>query len=97
MHSFCNWCGLPRLWGRVEAGEVRGPPVPVRGSGGRGKDDENDGVVDSVQVVSAAEELAVIWTVAYYILLFGGAYGFAKGLWTLTEASNALVSFGEQT
>lgn len=21
VHSFCNWCGLPRFWGRVEAGD----------------------------------------------------------------------------
>ncbi|CAG8208098.1 unnamed protein product [Penicillium salamii] len=26
VHSFCNWCGLPRLWGRVESGYV-GPPI----------------------------------------------------------------------
>nr|ABH09710.1 RCE1-like protein [Talaromyces marneffei] len=26
VHSFCNWCGLPRLWGRVEADVSVGLP-----------------------------------------------------------------------
>lgn len=35
VHSFCNWCGLPRFWGRVEAGI---PACSVT----RGKDDADE-------------------------------------------------------
>lgn len=95
VHSFCNWCGLPRFWGRVEAGEVIGaqPLPPTEGATGRGKED--DVSVNSVQGNLESRELGIVWTVAYYLLLFAGAYGFTRGLWTLTESSNALASFGE--
>jgi prenyl protein peptidase len=29
-HSFCNWCGLPRFWGRVDATPL-GPPATGEG------------------------------------------------------------------
>ncbi|KAK4188683.1 putative CAAX prenyl protease 2 [Podospora australis] len=32
------------------------------------------------------------WTVAYYILLVAGAWGWWRGLWVLSECSNGLVS-----
>lgn len=109
VHSFCNWCGLPRVWGRVDAGEpVIGPPIPISVSvgaaGGRGKDkeddDENDddNEVGRLRIVGGGgEALGLGPTVAYYVLLFAGAYGFAEGLWRLTESSNALTSFGEKS
>lgn len=81
-HSFCNWCGLPRLWGRVEAGVPIGPP-PVRGK------EDADGT--SAQVASG--RLGFGWTVAYYVLLFAGAFVFYSQLWPLTESAHALVSF----
>lgn len=37
--------------------------------------------------------LGVGWTVGYYVLLVGGAWGFYRLLWTLTESGNALVTF----
>lgn len=33
------------------------------------------------------------WSIAYYLLLVGGAIGWYKHLWALTESGNALVSF----
>lgn len=86
VHSFCNWCGLPRFWGRVEAGEPLGPPV-------RGKEDE-DGMGRGVSVGDG--ELSVWWTVVYYVLLVVGAVGFAWMLWPLTESYSALVDFGRK-
>lgn len=83
IHSFCNWCGLPRLWGRVEAGVPIGPPLVVRG-----KDD-----TDASRVQVADGRLGVSWTVAYYVLLVAGAVGFYYLLWPLTESSLALASF----
>jgi prenyl protein peptidase len=83
IHSFCNWCGLPRFWGRVEAAESIGPPVT------RSKEDPDDIKVG----VRGDEGLGIGWTVAYYVLLVAGAVGFAQGLWPLTESYHALVSF----
>lgn len=39
------------------------------------------------------EELEVkrAWSLVYYVLLVAGAWGWWKGLWSLTESSNALV------
>ncbi|KAI9797756.1 MAG: hypothetical protein M1835_006928 [Candelina submexicana] len=86
-HSFCNWCGLPRLWGRitVEAG------VPLGPSTERKDDGEGKGVKQRVQVADG--RLGVGWTVAYYLFLLGGAVGFWWGLWGLTDSSRALASF----
>ncbi|EPS26120.1 hypothetical protein POX_c04502 [Penicillium oxalicum] len=86
-HSFCNWCGLPRLWGRVEAGEPLGPPL-------RGKEDE-DGNGHGVTVGDG--QLSIGWTVAYYALLVIGALAFAWLLWPLTESYNALMTFDKNT
>lgn len=84
-HSFCNWCGLPRLWGRVEAGEPVGPPIS------HGKEDP---VVPNAHV--ADDQLGVGWTVAYYVLLFTGAWAFYIGLWPLTESRMELTSFSSR-
>ena len=83
VHSFCNWCGLPRFWGRVESGDSVGPAFT------RGKED-----ADAVEVDGT---LGVGWTVAYYVLLVAGAVGFCHGLWPLTESYHALVSFSGKT
>ncbi|RKU45159.1 hypothetical protein DL546_005969 [Coniochaeta pulveracea] len=37
------------------------------------------------------DETWVVWTVAYYVLLVGGAAAFWKSIWVLTESENALV------
>ncbi|KAI9881419.1 MAG: hypothetical protein M1830_003426 [Pleopsidium flavum] len=80
-HSFCNWCGLPRLWGRVEAGVPIGPPSLRR------KDDSKSG--KSVQI--AEGRLGAGWTVAYYVILVAGVVTFYKGFWVLTESPRALA------
>jgi prenyl protein peptidase len=73
-HSFCNWMGLPRFYGRVgiQAGEPIGPPS---------KDDEQPG---GEQIHGPA------WTLGYYILLVAGALGFYWQLFPLTESAYAL-------
>lgn len=81
-HSFCNWCGLPRLWGRVEAGVALAPP-PIKG-----KDDER-----ARPIYTTPGELGIGWTVTYYVLLVVGAVGFWYALWPLTESSHALAGF----
>lgn len=82
VHSFCNWCGLPRLWGRVEAGVPIGPPQM------RAKEDSE---ISSLQVADG--QLGISWTVAYYVLLVLGAVGFYYSLWPLTESKLALATF----
>lgn len=82
VHSFCNWCGLPRFWGRVEAGEPLGPPLA------RGKEDS-----EGSSAAVGDSQLGIGWTIVYYVLLVGGALTFAQCLWPLTESYNALVSF----
>lgn len=81
-HSFCNWCGLPRVWGRVDAGEPIGPPI------GRGKEDS-----DGLQAQVADGKLGSGWSVAYYILLIVGVWMFMAGFWVMTESPMALASF----
>ena len=89
-HTFCNWCGLPRFWGRVEAGVPIGPPLLV--GGGRAKEDR-DGKRQNVQVADG--RLGVGWTVAYYLILIAGAVAFYRGLWPLTASGRSLADFGE--
>ena len=84
-HSFCNWAGLPRVWGRVEGAAVIGPVGSERRE--RGKEDK-----DPVQV--AGGQLGVQWTVAYYLLLVAGMIGFYQGLWPFTESRSPLADFG---
>ncbi|KAL2863005.1 CAAX prenyl protease RCE1 [Aspergillus lucknowensis] len=81
IHTFCNWRGLPRLWGRVEA------VVPVRPTLNRGKEDSDRSIVYTYG------ELGIGWSIAYYFLLVVGAIGFYYGLWPLTESLHALADF----
>ncbi|KAJ5612339.1 hypothetical protein N7510_005533 [Penicillium lagena] len=85
VHSFCNWCGLPRFWGRVEAGEPLGPPLA------KSKEDADGNASSSVYVADGT--LGIGWTVAYYIFLVTGAVAFGLTLWPLTESYHALTSF----
>lgn len=81
VHSFCNWMGFPRFWGKVSAGEtIIGPDV------GESKRSED------VNILSNGE-LGLGWTVAYYMLLTVGAVAWWKLLWSLTESGSALCSF----
>jgi prenyl protein peptidase len=81
-HSFCNWMGLPRLWGRVgiEAGMPIGPPVT-------GKTSDANGALHNYRHDGSK---GIAWTVAYYCILVAGAYGFYRGLFPLTDSRSAL-------
>jgi prenyl protein peptidase len=85
-HMFCNWMGMPRLSGRVqvEAGEPISPP-----NDSNKRNDEDSNKKQKVQ------QSHIGWSIAYYSLLFIGAYGFYKTLWPLTESGEqeALVVF----
>ena len=81
-HSFCNWCGLPRLWGRVVGGISVSPPFT------KGKED-----VDAHLAETSQGQLGIGWTITYYTLLFAGAIGFYSALWPLTQSPYALASF----
>ncbi|KAK0802470.1 CAAX prenyl protease [Friedmanniomyces endolithicus] len=108
-HTFCNWMGVPRVWGRVgqSAAEYEGITPDVA----QGKRDEDAGAAAKVRddglmqggdreeskaaYVRAAgpRNLGFGWTVVYYGLIFMGSYGFYRMLWPLTESSNSLASF----
>lgn len=80
VHTFCNWMGFPRFWGKVSADEtVMGPDI------GEGKRSEDGQPFDG--------ELGLGWTVAYYMLLTIGAWGWWKLLWPLTASESALTIF----
>ena len=82
VHTFCNWCGLPRLWGRVE------PRVAIGGpSATRGKEDNRT-------EQGKGRKTTWFWSIAYYLLLVAGAVGFQHCLWSLTESPRALAKVG---
>jgi len=82
IHTFCNWMGFPRFWGRVTTGETLiGPDV------GEGKRSEDKGP----QIASGQPSL--LWTIAYYILLIVGAMSWWRLLWPLTQSESALAKF----
>ena len=78
-HTFCNWLGLPRFYGRVgvEAGVPIGPP-------------DIDKKEDMQSRQFAYQGKGVAWTVAYYVILVAGAVGFYYQLFPLTESSHAI-------
>ncbi|KAK1088809.1 CAAX prenyl protease [Friedmanniomyces endolithicus] len=108
-HTFCNWMGVPRLWGRVGqfAADYEGiTPDVAQGKrdedagaaakgGGDGLTQGEDGQESKASYVRAAgpQNLGVGWTVVYYALMLMGSYGFYRMLWPLTESSNSLASF----
>ncbi|KAF1945574.1 Abi-domain-containing protein [Clathrospora elynae] len=78
-HTFCNWMGLPRFYGRVgvEAGIPIGPPDVDK------KDDERTSM-------PMYQGKGVAWTAAYYVVLVAGAVGFYYQLFPLTKSRYAL-------
>jgi len=93
IHTFCNWQGLPRFWGRLEgAVETAVLPVSSRTDDVVGRDskksDERSG---SVEV--GGGRLSISWTIAYYILLVTGAVSFYRLLFSLTESPASLATF----
>lgn len=87
-HSFCNWQGLPRLYGRVG---IRNDPSSA--APGAKRSDERTGGESSTSNAKKGRDLSLIWTIIYYSLLFVGAYGFYVQLFPLTKSSHALVEF----
>jgi prenyl protein peptidase len=84
-HSFCNWMGLPRFWGRV--GEEVGEEMLDQTHSGDGS------VTDALRSGTNGQRLSITWTIAYYMVLFAGAIGFWKLRWSLTNSDLALVQF----
>jgi prenyl protein peptidase len=76
-HTFCNWMGLPRFYGRVgvEAGVPIGPPDVDKKNDNSKSDEGTHG----------------LWTVAYYVILVVGAVGFYYQLFPLTKSTHALL------
>jgi prenyl protein peptidase len=87
VHSFCNWVGLPRFWGRVSRQEE----YPLASVVIRGKDDS-----DATQAHGNGGKLGTRWTVAYYVLLACGVYLFYQGFWPLTASEGALADFAKK-
>lgn len=87
VHTFCNWAGLPRFWGRVRRRE-HNPLSPVAI---RGKDDR-----DAIQAQGGEGQSNLKLTIVYYVLLFVGACAFYAGLWPLTASSSGLADFGHK-
>ncbi|KAG9516820.1 CaaX prenyl proteinase Rce1, partial [Aureobasidium melanogenum] len=83
-HSFCNWMGLPRFWGRVgqEVGEQMADQTHYDRS-----------VSDALQTGTHGQRLSITWTITYYIVLVAGAIGFWKLRWSLTYSDLALIQF----
>ena len=81
IHSFCNWMGFPRLWGRVEPEIVLAPVQPVTEDTSRGP---------AYRPPYQGKAPDVLWTVAYYLLLVAGVMAFKTNLWTLTASTNRL-------
>ena len=87
-HSFCNWMGLPRVWGRV--GNVISEEAE-RVVENRDSDKNVSTLQDRLASGRSGWSHGTSWTVAYYVLLFTGAFGFYKLLWPLTESANRLA------
>lgn len=93
-HSFCNWCGLPRLWGRVELetdGMISERMINADDDN-RSKKRTGSGRGRFPDLISRF--FAVRWSVAYYVLLVAGAIAFQRGLWPLTESDGLLARIG---
>jgi prenyl protein peptidase len=105
VHSFCNWMGVPQFWGRI--GQFAPHPThitPDIAQNGRDESVEGTSKVGSGGEAEGAEEdkaralreagpqnLGDAWTVTYYVLLVGGAYGFYRLLFPWTASANALA------
>jgi prenyl protein peptidase len=90
-HMFCNWQGLPRFWGKVQI-ETGEPIVPMQFEADksiRGRSPAPGAFRPKVR-----KDMTMAYTVVYYVLLFVGAYGFKRLLWSLTESSGGLAHFG---
>ncbi|KAF2161079.1 hypothetical protein M409DRAFT_69948 [Zasmidium cellare ATCC 36951] len=104
-HMFCNYMGLPRVWGKV--GQVDDWDITPDVAQGKRDDtiehvrvgnsvvkDTDENEAKAAKVLGAGvKNLGSTWTVAYYLLLVVGAFGFYRLLFVLTESKNALATF----
>jgi prenyl protein peptidase len=98
--------GVPQFWGRI--GQFAPHPThitPDVAQNGRDESTEGTSKVGSGGDSEGAQEekaralreaepqnLGDAWTVTYYVLLVGGAYGFYKLLFPWTASGNALAA-----
>ena len=80
VHAFCNFMGLPRVWGRLERWE----------GGGRGSRDGREGKERGGNEDEEGDEGDEGWgwrEVVYYAALLGGVWGWwwGGGVWWLSE------------
>lgn len=100
IHTFCNYMGLPRLWGKIRIRSHRSQPYKITQLGPvlRGKDDaEREPIIDTkgARKIRSPMDMETVHTVVYYALLLAGAFGFVHYLFPLTEFTGlALVDFG---
>lgn len=104
-HTFCNYMGLPRVWGKVgqfdewditpdvAQGKRDDTVEQVRVGNSVMKDKDENEVKAASMLRGGSKNLGSSWSAIYYILLFVGAFGFYKFLWYLTESQNALATF----
>jgi len=88
-HAFCNWMGLPRVWGRLQ-----GAPETLIVPDDRESTKRNEDIVALDSPMEKVKILGLGWTVAYYVLLVAGALGWYHSIWRLTDSQNALIDFG---
>lgn len=79
VHAFCNWMGLPRIWGTV-MGDQKGM-------------NEGAGEIKKSNVSGGRRLSVFLYTLVYYVLLVTGAYAWGKNLWKLTNSPNKLIEF----
>lgn len=83
-HSFCNYMGVPRFWGRVGQDDDHYSDVTPDVAQGK----REDGARVSGHGGTAPKNLSIGWTVVYYALLLVGSYTFYQLLWPWTESDN---------
>lgn len=81
--------GLPRFFGRVGQGlgTIAGSKTAATDKVG------DDDVAPDEDDLGDAPDLGIEWSVAYYVLLFVGAYAFKALLFPLTDSDLALAEF----
>lgn len=94
-HTCCNWLGVPRVYGKVgqfaEYQPMHTTPDVAQGRSATDTPFQERG--QTVPQPAGPQNLGIGWTVVYYALIFGGAYGFYLLLWPLTGSPNALSAF----
>lgn len=106
IHAFCNYMGLPRLWGKISLSSYALKPYRSTqlGSVIRGKDDTESEVLtnsdgrnnNNRRLRFGGLDLRTTHTIIYYLLLLLGVYSFVQSLFPMTDFSQlALVRSGK--